>query len=104
MTVTVTPVYENIRTFGLVGTVLCRVYEVSGVTNTAGDPEVYRVHLDGQYNDGSIRFEVLVQRPNGSFAMLNRNKHYSRVRSVFSALRDVTEEYKAANQAARAAA
>lgn len=100
MTFTVTQISEKIVDYGFIGTRLQRTYEVAGVTNTAGNPEVYHIELDGQYNDGSIRFSVFVQRTNGSFAMLNPNNHYQRISAVFSALREVTEEFKAANQEA----
>jgi hypothetical protein len=100
MSITVNQISEEIVDYGFIGTRLQRTYEVVGVTNTAGNPEVYHINLDGQYNDGSIRFDVFVQRTNGSFATLNPNKHYQRISAVFSALREVTADFKAANQEA----
>jgi hypothetical protein len=57
MSIEITPITES-------------MVEVSGMVNSAGQPEVYRVRTlwNGQR-------EVLVQRKNGSFAQLNRNIH-----------------------------
>lgn len=101
MPISVTLVSEEVTSYGIIGRHLRRVYNVFGVTNTSGEPEVYKVIFSGQFNDSSIRFDVMVQRPKGTFAHLNSNKHQQRIRSVFSALREVTAEYKTANAAAR---
>lgn len=92
---------EEQNDHGIIGKTLTRTYEVNGMFNTSGDPEVYRVRLNGQFNDGSVRFDVFVQRPNGSFANLNNNRHHQRCAAAFAALRPILAEYKAANQAVR---
>lgn len=101
MAYTVEQIAESEMELGVVGKVLARTYQVSDVTNTMGEPEVYKVFLKGQFNDGSVRYDVMVQRKDGNFAMLNPNKHASRCAQVFSALRKEMPEYKAANQAIR---
>lgn len=57
MSIEITPITES-------------MVEVSGMTNSAGQPEVYRVRTlwNGQR-------EVFVQRKNGGFAALNPNIH-----------------------------
>lgn len=100
MSIQVTQIDSQIADYGAIGRHVQRTFEVSGIRNTAGDAEIYRVTLWGQYNDGSIRHDVSVQRPNGRFAALNPRNHHQRVRSVFAALRDVTDAYIDANEAA----
>lgn len=58
--------------------------------------------LDGFYSNGSFRANVQVQRTDGSFAMLNSNKHQMAIHRVLSALRQdgLIEAYKVANAAA----
>lgn len=69
---------------GLIGDVRCRTVEVAGFTNTIGEKEVYRICYRGTYNDNSIRADVMVQRKNGRFAMLNHNRHQMTIRRVLS--------------------
>ena len=99
MTITATTVREYLSDHAIIGRNLFRVVEASGFYNTAGEPEVYRVLYNGTYNDGSIRADVQVQRKDGSFAMLNSNKHYLTIGRVLNALRDAEQDYRSANAA-----
>lgn len=92
----------------MVGTVTLPAYEyrrveIRGMRNTAGEPELYVAHLQGLYSSGSLRYEVDVQRTNGSFARLNSNRHYERVARVRQALAPMVDEYRAACAAVEAA-
>lgn len=56
-------------------------YYVS-TTNTTGAPEIYRVVLVTR-DDGRVEIlDVFVQRTNGRFAILNKNKHATRWNQV----------------------
>ncbi len=73
---------DRVETHGIIGRRLVRRLLLTGMRNTAGEPEVYKVEFDGTYNDGSVRAYVQVQRSNGSFALLNSNKHRSQISRV----------------------
>jgi hypothetical protein len=98
----------NARTvdFGLGGLRLSQMVQLDGMRNTTGALEVYKIHFDGCYNDGTVRADVHVQRSNGSFALLNANAHRSQISRVLRVAKDIGAEaaYLAANAAARAAA
>lgn len=94
MSYTVTHTGDTVRFLGILGEVSCRTFELSNVTNTMGDAEVYKVTFEGLYNDGSLRYSVQVQRPNGKFAMLNPNTHRARCSQVLSGLRAEVAQYK----------
>lgn len=95
----VTTIRESIADHAIIGRNLVRMIEASGFRNTAGEPETYRVRYEGTYNNGSIRAEVYVQRPNGNFAILNSNKHYHTIARVLSCLKDAEADYRTANAA-----
>lgn len=86
----------------MVGTVTLPAYEyrrveIRGIRNTAGEPELYVAHLRGFYADGSLRFDVDVQRSNGGFARLNSNRHGDRIARIGAAIRAAgLDEYRAA--------
>lgn len=100
-TLTATIASDRTDSHPIIGTRLVRILEVAGFTNSAGEPEVYRVTYDGLFNDGSLRARVQVQRTNGTFAMLNNNTHGSMVRRVLYALKQ--EGFEAAYREANAA-
>lgn len=106
MSIEIKIVNEGICQLGAIGLILRRSVEITGMRNTAGEPEVYHASLNGFYNDGSLRFDVFVQRPNGSFAILNSNKHYQRIGKVGAALKSLgmVSEYRTASAAALAGA
>lgn len=95
---------EEVVNYGVIGRRLSRTVEIAGMNNTAGEKEVYRVRYDGLYNDGSVRADVFVQRPNGEFAILNSGKHYQRISRVIRLAKELGAEadYRAANAAALA--
>jgi hypothetical protein len=101
-TVSTKIIREYMDSHSIIGTRLVRCIEVEGIENTAGDAEAYRVMLDGFYNDGSLRFDVHVQRPNGSFALLNSNRHYQRISLVKHFIADAVAEYRKDNATATA--
>lgn len=90
----------------MVGTVTLPAYEyrrveIAGIRNTSGEPEIYVAHLRGFYSNGALRYEVDVQRTNGSFSRLNPNRHGGRIARVGAALREAgLDEYRAACAAA----
>lgn len=104
MTVSITQFANDVEHHPITGTCLVRGIEITGLTNTAGEPEVYRVRFDGFYKQPrvSIRMDVLVQRPNGSFASLNENKHYLKIGQIKSILKDEIAQYALDNAAASA--
>lgn len=97
MTIETTTIREAINDHAIIGRNLFRVVEAAGFHNTAGEPEIYRVIYNGIYNNGAIRADVQVQRKDGSFAMLNSNKHYQTIARVLNTLRDAEQDYRKAN-------
>lgn len=102
MTIEAKTVLDRMDTHPIIGKRLVRIVEMTGATNTQGEPEVYRARLDGFYSDGSLRFDALVQRTNGSFSMLNGNVHRYRVAAVRECLRvsGALDQYTKDNMAA----
>jgi hypothetical protein len=78
---------NEIVNYGILGRRLQRTIEIEGIPNTSGELETYRLLLDGAYENGAVRFEVQVQRPNGKFAQLNRNIHTQRCYGVLQEAR-----------------
>ena len=77
------------------GKTIVRIIEVGGVRNSAGEPEVYRAILKGFAKNGALFFDGEVQRPNGKFAALNQNKHWSKLSQLRQAISGMIPQYKA---------
>lgn len=92
---TITHIRDRNRSHPITGDAIQRSFKIEGITNTAGEPEVYELHIDGVYNNGKARVDVFVERSNGGFSMLNCNRHHQRIRIVTNAARAEIAEYEA---------